>query len=147
MLNTYIERMTNCGLRSEKAANLENVLSIKLSLKHSLSIFAIAHFQIPYKVDILLAFKKRKAQIWLLSCQHFKKKSPAMVVVLLAYLKIQIWLMSCWYIKSPDMVVVLLAYLKVHIWLMSCWHIKKSRHSCCLANTFKEKVQTWLLSC
>ena len=54
----------------EKVANLEEVLSIKLSLKHSLSIFVIAHFQSLDKVDILLSFKK-KAQTWLLSCWHF----------------------------------------------------------------------------
>ena len=45
MLNTYNVRMINYGLRSEKATNLEKVLSIKFSLKCSLSIFAIAHFQ------------------------------------------------------------------------------------------------------
>ena len=70
MLNAYGERMTSCGLRSEKAANLEEVLSIK----HSLSIFAINHFQSPDKTDILLAFKKKK-----------EKKSRDMVVVLLAF--------------------------------------------------------------
>ena len=69
MLNAYDERMTSCGLRSEKAANLEEVLSIK----HSLSIFAINHFQSPDKTDILLAFKKKE------------KKSRDMVVVLLAF--------------------------------------------------------------
>ena len=47
MLKAYNEIMTNCGLRSEKAANLEEVLSIKLSLKHFLSIFAIAHLKSP----------------------------------------------------------------------------------------------------
>ena len=62
MLNPYSERITSCRLRSEKVANLEEVLLIKLSLKHSLSIFAIAHFQSPDKVDILLV-KKKKAQI------------------------------------------------------------------------------------
>ena len=45
MLNAYSMRMTSCGHRSEKAALLEEVLSIKFSLKHSLSIFAIVHFQ------------------------------------------------------------------------------------------------------
>ena len=35
------------GLRSEKVANLEKVLSIKLSLKHSLSIFSIFHLKSP----------------------------------------------------------------------------------------------------
>ena len=44
MLKAHSEIMTSCGLRSEKAANLEEVLPIKLPLKHSLSIFAIAHF-------------------------------------------------------------------------------------------------------
>ena len=47
MLKAHSEIMTNRGLRSEKAANLEKVLSIKLSLKHSLSIFAIAHLKSP----------------------------------------------------------------------------------------------------
>ena len=47
MLKAYSEIMTSRGLRSEKAANLEDVLSIKLSLKHSLSIFAIAHLKSP----------------------------------------------------------------------------------------------------
>ena len=45
MLKAHSEIMTSRGLRSEKAANLEEVLSIKLSLKHSLSIFAIAHLK------------------------------------------------------------------------------------------------------
>ena len=45
MLKAHSKIMTSRGLRSEKAANLENVLSIKLSLKHSLSIFAIAHLK------------------------------------------------------------------------------------------------------
>ena len=45
MLKAHNEIMTSRGLRSEKAANLEKVLSIKLSLKHSLSIFAIAHLK------------------------------------------------------------------------------------------------------
>ena len=47
MLKAHSEIMTSHRLRSEKAANLENVLSIKLSLKHSLSIFAIAHLKSP----------------------------------------------------------------------------------------------------
>ena len=47
MLKAHSEIMTSRGLRSEKAANLEKVLSIKLSLKHSLSIFAIAHLKSP----------------------------------------------------------------------------------------------------
>ena len=55
MLNAYSERMTSCELRSEKVVNLEEVLSIKFPLKHSLSIFKIAHFQSLDKVDILLA--------------------------------------------------------------------------------------------
>ena len=45
MSNAYRVGMTSCGLRSEKAAIMEEVLSIKLSLKHPLSIFAITHFQ------------------------------------------------------------------------------------------------------
>ena len=73
MLNAYSERMTSYGLRSKKVANLEEVLSIKFSLKNSLSIFAIAHFQSLDKVDILLEFKKKK------------KKGLDMVVVLLAF--------------------------------------------------------------
>ena len=55
MLNAYSGIMTSCGLRSEKVVNLEEVLSIKLPLKHSLSIFAIAHLQSPGKVDVLSA--------------------------------------------------------------------------------------------
>ena len=47
MLKAHNEIMTSGGLRSEKAANLEKVLSIKLSLKHSLSIFVIAHLKSP----------------------------------------------------------------------------------------------------
>ena len=47
MLKAHSEIMTSRGLRSEKAANLEEVLSIKLPLKHSLSLFAIAHLQSP----------------------------------------------------------------------------------------------------
>ena len=39
--------LTSCGLRSEKYANLEEVLSIKLPLKYPLSIFAIAHYKSP----------------------------------------------------------------------------------------------------
>ena len=45
MLKAHSEIMTSRGLKSEKAANLEDVLSIKLSLKHSLSIFAITHLK------------------------------------------------------------------------------------------------------
>ena len=37
--------LTSCGLRSEKSANLKEVLSIKLPLKYPLSIFAIAHYK------------------------------------------------------------------------------------------------------
>ena len=44
-VNAYNVRMTGHGLKSEKAAILEEVLSIKFSLKHSLSIFVIAHSQ------------------------------------------------------------------------------------------------------
>ena len=47
MLKTHNEIMTSRGLGLEKAVNLEEVLSIKLSLKHSLSLFAIAHLQSP----------------------------------------------------------------------------------------------------
>ena len=47
MWNAHSEIMTSCGLRLDKAANLEKVLSIKLILKHYLSIFAIAHLQSP----------------------------------------------------------------------------------------------------
>ena len=39
--------LTSCGLGSKKSVNLEEVLSIKLSLKYSLSIFAIAHYESP----------------------------------------------------------------------------------------------------
>ena len=72
MLDAYSVRMTSCGLGSEKAAILEEVLLIKFSLKYSLSIFAITHFQksrygccpvgifkSPDMVDILLAQKSR----------------------------------------------------------------------------------------
>ena len=72
MLDAYSVRMISRRLRSEKAAILEEVLSIKFSLKYSLSIFAITHFQksrygfcpadifkSPYMADILLAQKSR----------------------------------------------------------------------------------------
>ena len=39
--------LTSCGLRSEKYVNLEEVLSIKLSLKYPVSISAIAHYKSP----------------------------------------------------------------------------------------------------
>ena len=47
MLKSHSKIMISRRLRSEKAANLEEVLSIKLSLKHSLLIFAIAHLKSP----------------------------------------------------------------------------------------------------
>ena len=47
MLKAHNEIMTSHELRLEKVANLEKVLSIKLSLKHSLSIFAITHIKSP----------------------------------------------------------------------------------------------------
>ena len=47
MLKAHSEIMTIRGLRSKKAENLEKVLSIKLSLKHSLSICAIANLKSP----------------------------------------------------------------------------------------------------
>ena len=46
MLKAHRKIMTSRGLRSEKVVNLEKVLSIKLSLKHSLSIFAISHLKV-----------------------------------------------------------------------------------------------------
>ena len=46
-LKDHSEIMTSRELISEKAANLEEVLSIKLYLKHSLSIFTIAHLKSP----------------------------------------------------------------------------------------------------
>ena len=55
MLNAHIEIMTSCGLRLEKVANLEEVLSIKLPLKYSISIFSIFHLQSSGKVDVLPA--------------------------------------------------------------------------------------------
>ena len=71
MLNAYSIRMTNRGLGSEKAPILEEVLSIKFSLKDYLLIFAITHFQksrhgccptgifnSPDMVDVLLALSK-----------------------------------------------------------------------------------------
>ena len=75
MLNAYSERMTSCGLRLEKTANLEEVLSIKLSLKHSLLIFAIVHSQSPYMVDVLLVVSKD--QMWLLACWRFQSPDEA----------------------------------------------------------------------
>ena len=45
MLNAYNMRMTSHGFGSEKVVILEEVLSIKFSIKHFLSIFAIAYFQ------------------------------------------------------------------------------------------------------
>ena len=45
MLKAHSEIMTSRGLKLEKATNLEEILSIKLSLKHFLSIFAIAHIK------------------------------------------------------------------------------------------------------
>ena len=53
MLKAHNEIMTSFRLRSEKAANLEEVLSIKLPLQHSLSIFSIAHLQSQGKVNVL----------------------------------------------------------------------------------------------
>ena len=47
MLKAHSEIMANRKLKSEKAANLEKVLSIKLSSKHSLSIFAITRLKSP----------------------------------------------------------------------------------------------------
>ena len=47
MLKAHSNIMTSRGLRSEKVANLEEVLSIKISLKHFLSIFAITHLKSP----------------------------------------------------------------------------------------------------
>ena len=55
MLNTHSEIMTSFGRRYEKATNLEEVLSIKLLLKNSLSILAMAHLQSLGKVDVLPA--------------------------------------------------------------------------------------------
>ena len=47
MLKAHSEIMTSRRLRLERVANLEEVLSIKLSLKYYLSIFAIAHLKSP----------------------------------------------------------------------------------------------------
>ena len=47
MLNDYSVRMTCHGLGFDKVVILEEVLSIKFSLKRSLSIFTIAHYQSP----------------------------------------------------------------------------------------------------
>ena len=55
MLNAHNKIMTNCGLRSEKATNPEELLSIKLPVKHYISIFEIAHLQSLGKVDVLPA--------------------------------------------------------------------------------------------
>ena len=124
MLNAYSMRMTSRGLGSDKAEILEEVLLIKFSLKHSLSIFAITHFQ--------------KTKYGCCPARIFK--STDMVVVLLAFSKAQIWLLSYWnfqklkygccpagIFKSSNMVVVLLAFLK------------KSRHGCRPVGTFKIK--------
>ena len=45
MLKAHSEIMTSRRLKSKKVANLEEVLSIKLYLKYSLSIFAIVHLK------------------------------------------------------------------------------------------------------
>ena len=71
MLNAYSVRMNSRRLRSEKVAILEEVLSIKFSLRHALSIFAIAHFQNPDRANILLALTK--VHIWLISYWHSQK--------------------------------------------------------------------------
>ena len=47
MLKAHSEIMTSCRLISEKSTNLEEVLSIRLPLKHSLLIFLISHLQSP----------------------------------------------------------------------------------------------------
>ena len=47
MLKAHSEIMTSRGPRFEKVTNPEEVLSIKLSLKHFLSIFAITHLKSP----------------------------------------------------------------------------------------------------
>ena len=47
MLKAHREIMTSCRLGLENAANLDEVLSIKLPLKHFLSIFAITNFYKP----------------------------------------------------------------------------------------------------
>ena len=46
MLKAHNEIMTSRELKLEKVVNLEEALSIKLSLKHSISIFAIAHLKV-----------------------------------------------------------------------------------------------------
>ena len=89
MLNAYSMRMTSHGLGSEKAVILEKVLSIKFSLKHSISIFAISHYQSLDMGDILLALTK--VQIWLISYWH---KSPDVALSLLALIKVQMWLLA-----------------------------------------------------
>ena len=58
MLNDYSVRMTSHKLELEKTAILEEVLSIKFSLKYSLSIFAISHYQSPDMADISLTLTK-----------------------------------------------------------------------------------------
>ena len=78
MLNAYIVRRTSRGLRSEKATILKKVISIKFSLKHYFSIFAIAHFQ-KYKYGRYPAGTH---------------KSLNMANILLALTKFQIWLIS-----------------------------------------------------
>ena len=58
MLNAYSVRMTSCELRSEKAAILEEVLSIKFFFKHYFSIFTITHFKNPNMAAIMLALSE-----------------------------------------------------------------------------------------
>ena len=69
MLNAYRVRVTSCRLRSEKAAILEEVLSIKISLKHYISVFAISHFQ-KSRYDLYIFGIFPKTRLWLLTCWH-----------------------------------------------------------------------------
>ena len=115
MLNAYNVRMTSHGLKSEKVSILEEVLSIKFSVKHSISIFAIVHFQkfryggyptSTHKsldmVVVLLTFKKKKKSKY--GCCHVGIfKSTNMVVILLTFKKKK---------KSPDMTDILLTLIK-----------------------------------
>ena len=98
MLNAYNVRMISHRLELKKVAILEEVLSIKFSLKHSLSIFVITHFRksrygcclagifkSPDMVIVLLTFKKKKPRY---DCCHAGTyKSPGMVATLLALSK------------------------------------------------------------
>ena len=99
MLNAYNVRMISRRLESKKVAILEEVLSIKFFLKHSLSIFVITHF--------------RKSRYGCCPAGIFK--SPDMVIVLLAFFFKKKPRYDCCHAgtyKSLGMVATLLAFSK-----------------------------------